>query len=75
MAKMADTNEKIAKAVVKGYKTVEHAVVGGYQAVEDAVTGGYQKIENSFVDTFLSREGETTEEAKARMNAQIPGSK
>ena len=67
MAKIADTNEKIAKAVTKGYKAVENTVVGGYKAVEDAVTGGYKKIEDGFVDKFLAKEGETVEDAKARI--------
>ena len=67
MAKIADTNEKIAKAVTNGYKAVENAVVGGYKAVEGAVVGGYKKIEDGFVDTFLAKEGETVYEAKHRI--------
>ena len=67
MRKLADTNEKIAKAVVKGYKTVEETVVGGYKSVEGAVVGGYRKIEDGFVDKFLAKEGETVEEAKHRI--------
>ena len=70
MAKIADANEKIANGVVKGYKAVESAVVGGYKAVEGAFVGGYNKIEDGFVDTFLAKEGETVEEAKARMQAK-----
>ena len=67
MAKITDTNEKIAKAVTKGYKAVENTVVGGYKAVESAVVGGYRKIEDGFVDKFLAKEGETVEEAKHRI--------
>ena len=46
---------------------MEDAVVGGYKKVEDAVVGGYRKIEDKFVDQFLTRDGETVEEAKARL--------
>ena len=56
--------------LVDGYKKVENSVVGGYQKVEDTVVGGYQKIEDKFVDTFLKKDGETTEEAKARVKAE-----
>lgn len=75
MAKIADTNEKIAKAVVKGYKAVEGAVVGGYKAVEGAFVGGYKRVEDGFVGTFLAKEGETIEEAKRRVTGGEPTEK
>ena len=56
--------------IVNGYQKVEDAVVGGYQKVEDTVVGGYKKIEDKFVDTFLKKDGETTEEAKIRIKAE-----
>ena len=56
--------------LVDGYKKVENSAVGGYQKVEDTVVGGYKKIEDKFVDTFLKKDGETTEEAKARVKAE-----
>ena len=56
--------------IVDGYKKIEDSVVGGYQKVEDTVVGGYKKIEDKFVDTFLKKDGETTEEAKARVKAE-----
>ena len=56
--------------IVDGYKKVENSVVGGYKKVEDIVVGGYKKIEDKFVDTFLKKDGETTEEAKARVKAE-----
>ena len=59
MSKIVDANQKIEKAVV-----------GGYKKVEDSVVGGYKKIEDKFVDTFLKKDGETTEEAKARVKAE-----
>lgn len=56
---IADTNGKIAEKVV-----------GSYKAVEDAVTGGYGKVEKKFIDKFLRKEGETTEEAKTRIERE-----
>ena len=66
-SKLVKANQKIAEAVVDGYKKVEGAVVGGYKKVEDTVVGAYTKIEDKFVDQYLTREGESVEEAKARL--------
>jgi hypothetical protein len=38
--------------------------------VGDKVVSGYKKIEDKFVNAFLAKEGETTEEAKARIKAE-----
>lgn len=65
--KFIKANEKIAETVTEGYKKIETSVVEGYKKVEDAFVGGYKKIEDKFVDTFLAKDGETTEEAKARI--------
>lgn len=59
MSKIVEANQKIEKAVVGTYKTVE-----------DTVVGGYRKIEDRFVDLFLRLDGETIEEAKARLRAE-----
>ena len=69
-SKLVKANQKIAEAVVGGYKKVEVAVVGGYKKVEDTVVGAYTKIEDKFVDQYLTREGESVEEAKARLKGQ-----
>ena len=37
--------------------------------VGQAVVGAYKKVEDAFVNTFMAKEGETTEEAKARVTA------
>ena len=59
MSKITNTNEKIEKTVVGGYKKIENTVVGGYK-----------KIEDKFVDTFLKKDGETIEEAKQRVKEE-----
>jgi hypothetical protein len=58
MAKFADHMQKISGGVVAGYKKIEKGVVGAYKKVEDA-----------FVNTFMAKEGESVQDAKARVIA------
>ena len=64
--KIVKANEKIAEAVTDGYKKIEQGVVEG-KKIEQGVVEGYKKIEDKFVDAYLKNDGETTEEAKARL--------
>ena len=66
-SKLVKANEKIAGKVVSGYKTIENGVVDGYKAIENGAVGVYTKIEDKFVDQFLTKDGETVEDAKARL--------
>lgn len=66
-SKLRKANQKIEKAVVGGYEKIEDTVVGGYKKIENSVVGTYQKIEDKFVDQFLTKDGETVEEAKERL--------
>lgn len=52
-------------------RKIEEKVVGTYKSIENGVTGTYRKIEDKFVDSFLTRDGETVEEAKARIKSDI----
>ena len=58
-SKLVEANEKIAEKVVDTYKKIE-----------DTVVGGYAKIEDAFIDRYLTKDGETIEEAKARLNRE-----
>ena len=69
-AKIVKVNEKIAEAVTGGYKKMEKGVVNGYKRIEQGVTKGYTKIEDRFVDAYLTKDGETVEEAKARLKKE-----
>ncbi len=69
-SKIVKANEKIAKAVTGGYKKIEKGVVGGYKKIEQGVVNGYTKIEDKFVDDYLTKDGETVEEAKARLKKE-----
>lgn len=56
MSNLVKVNEKIAEKVV-----------GTFEKIESNVVGGYTKIEDAFVDRYLTRDGETVEEAKERL--------
>ena len=63
-------SSKIEETVVETYKAIEEGVVGAYQKVEDTVVGAYQKVEYAFVEKFLTKPGETVEEAKERIRGE-----
>ena len=65
--KIKEGLQKIEDGVVEGYKKIEDGVVGGYKKVETGAVEGFQKITDKFVDKLFTKEGETVEEAKARM--------
>ena len=71
MQRVADTvkngYQKIEDGVVKGYKAIENGAVSGYTAIQDGVVEGFTRISDAFVKKFLMRDGETLEEAKARI--------
>ena len=69
-SKIVKGNERIAEAVADGYKKVEGVFVGRYKKVEETVVGAYKKVEDKFVDQYLTRDGETVEEAKARLKGE-----
>lgn len=69
-SKIVKANEKIAEAVVEGYQKIEDGVVGGYKKVESGVVYGFNRITDKFVDQFLTREGESIEDAKKRLNGE-----
>lgn len=53
--------------LVKANKKIEEIVVGGYKAIEETVVGGFTKMSDGFVDQFLTRDGESVEDAKSRL--------
>ena len=55
-SKLVEANEKIAEKVTSAYKHIENTAVNSYTKIEDA-----------FVDRYLTRDGETVEEAKKRL--------
>lgn len=58
-SKIVKVNEKIGEKVTSTFGKIENTVVGGYTKIEDA-----------FVDRYLTKEGETVEEAKVRLKQE-----
>lgn len=56
--------------LVKANEKIAEQVVGAFQKVENTVVSGYTKIEDAFVDRYLTRDGETVEEAKERLKGE-----
>ncbi|MGM9541567.1 MAG: hypothetical protein ACI3VD_02615 [Candidatus Limivicinus sp.] len=69
-SKLVKANEKIAEAVVDGYKKIEEGAVGGYKKIEEGTVKGFGKIVDGFVDRYLTKDGESVEEAKKRLAAE-----
>lgn len=69
-SKFVKANEKIAEEVVGGYKKIEAGVADGYRKMEEGAISGFNKITDRFVDSFLTKEGESVEDAKARIEAE-----
>ena len=42
-------------------------MVDGYKRVERGAVDGFQKVSDAFVERFFTREGESVEEARARL--------
>ena len=45
-------------------------VTAAFGKIENTVVDGYTKVENAFVDRYLRKDGETVEEAKARLKRE-----
>lgn len=67
MADFKKVHEEIARSVTSDFLKIEEGVTGGYKKIETAVVGAYKQIENKFTSQFLAHEGESVEEAKARL--------
>ena len=58
-SKLVKVNQKIEKTVVEGYKIIENGVVGGFE-----------KLTDKFVDEFLTKDGESVQDAKKRLRGE-----
>ena len=70
MSKFTEANEKIAEGVVKGYKKIETGVVEGYKKIEDGVVEGFGKVTDKCVKVLFAKDGESVEDAKARLTGK-----
>lgn len=62
--------DTVEETIVKGYRAIEEGVVGGYKKIENAFVSGWGKVEDACVDALFKKKGETTEQAKARLNGK-----
>ncbi len=56
--------------IVKANQKIAEKVVGTFEKIEDTVVHGYTKIEDAFVDRYLTKDGESIEEAKERLKRE-----
>ena len=70
MKKIADVVEEMGQVVTSGYKKIEDSVVYGYKKIENSAVSGFEKVTDKCVDVLFAKEGETAEEAKARLAAK-----
>lgn len=56
--------------LVKANERIAEKVTSTFGKIEDTVVGGYTKIEDAFVDRYLTKDGETIEEAKVRLKQE-----
>lgn len=56
--------------LVKANEKITEKVVGTYEKIEDTIVSSYTKIEDAFVDRYLTKDGESIEEAKERIKRE-----
>lgn len=69
-SKLVAANEKIADTVTTGFKKMSDGVVRGFDKMSNSEVNGYTKIEDKFVDRYLTKDGESVEEAKKRLKGE-----
>lgn len=56
--------------LIKANETIAKEVTHAFLKIQDGVVGGYEKVEDAFVERYLTKEGETVEEAKTRLKEE-----
>ena len=62
--------KNIEDGVVTGYKKIESGVVSGYKKIESSVVSGFGKVVDTCVRVLFAMEGESVEDAKARLQGK-----
>lgn len=62
--------EKMTQAILHGYKAIETAVVSAYQKIETGAVQGFQALTDRCIARFFAREGETVQQARARLSGK-----
>ena len=61
---------KVGEAVTEGFQKIEDGVVSGYKKIEEGVVEGFSKVTDKIVEKVFAKDGESVEEAKARLNGE-----
>ena len=69
-SKLKKANDKIAEVVTDGYKKIENGVVTGYKKMEDGIVEGFSKVVDKCVEVLFAQDGESVEDAKARLSGK-----
>lgn len=56
--------------LIKANKKIADTVVGLHNKIKDGVVGGYSKVEDKFIDQYLTKDGESVEDARKRVNSE-----
>jgi hypothetical protein len=67
---VADIKIMAKSKLVKVNEKIAEGVVGSYKKIEKGVVGAYKKVEDKFVDQYLTKDGESVEDAKVRLKAE-----
>lgn len=67
---LAEVTAATAEEVTAGYKKIENGVVSGYKKIETGVVEGFGKVVDKCVEVLFAKEGESVEEAKARLEGK-----
>ena len=67
---IAEVTGAAAEEAVTGYKKIEKGVVDGYKKIEDGVVEGFGKVVDKCVEVLFAKEGESVEDAKARLSGK-----
>lgn len=64
---VAEAVGAVAEGATAVYKKIESGVVVGYKKIETGVVEGFGRLTDACVKTLFAREGESVEDAKARL--------
>ena len=67
---IAEATEVTAEKAVSGYQKIEAGVVSGYKKIETGAVEGFGKVMDKCVEVLFAKEGESVEEAKARLSGK-----
>lgn len=56
--------------LIQSNRKIQTHVITGFQRINNTVASKYTQIEDSFVDAFLTREGESVADAKSRLKEE-----